>query len=449
MAETPKTYSVSEINSIVRDMLESRLGTVSIEGEISNFSHVSSGHMYFSLKDHGSQLSCAMFKGSNSRLRFVPANGRQVIAHGKLSLYVPNGRYQLIINRMEAAGEGALQAKFIELKQKLADQGVFDQELKKPLPKFPTRLGVITSPTGAAIQDILNVLQRRYPIMDVKIYPVAVQGETSAKQIVSAIAQANLDADCDVLLLSRGGGSIEDLWSFNEEIVAHAIRSSNLPIISGVGHEIDETIADYAADVRAPTPSAAAEIITPDGKELLHNFYAIEQALVELTQRKIDQHHQTLDFLSQRLEQQHPKNVLKSQQDTLAGLRKRLHQSQSYSLRQHQDRLESFSSSLRHLQPLHKIAQLREQCKHAGERLRTIQNEYLVRSKHRLILASEGLNTINPRATLERGYAIISDSKGGIVDSIRKTTVDAKLHVQLQDGELESNVQKIVEKSSK
>jgi len=449
MAETPKIYSVSELNSIVRDMLESRLGTVSIEGEISNFSHVSSGHMYFSLKDHGSQLSCAMFKGSNSRLRFVPANGRQVIAHGKLSLYVPNGRYQLIINRMEAAGEGALQAKFIELKQKLADQGIFDQELKKPLPKFPTRLGVITSPTGAAIQDILNVLQRRYPIMAVKIYPVAVQGETSAKQIVSAIAQANLDNDCDVLLLSRGGGSIEDLWSFNEEIVAHAIRSSTIPIISGVGHEIDETIADYAADVRAPTPSAAAEIITPDGTELLHHFYAIEQALIELTQRKIDQHHQTLDFLAQRLQQQHPKNVLLSQRETLAGLNRRLHQSQSYALRQQKDRLHALSNSLRHLQPSNKIAQLREQCSHIRQRLQALQHEHLVQARHRLTLASEGLNTINPSATLERGYAIISNDKGGIVDSIKKTSDDAKLHIQLQDGELQSKVEKIVDKSGK
>ena len=449
MAETPKIYSVSELNSIVRDMLESRLGTVSIEGEISNFSHVSSGHMYFSLKDHGSQLSCAMFKGSNSRLRFVPANGRQVIAHGKLSLYVPNGRYQLIINRMEAAGEGALQAKFIELKQMLADQGVFDQALKKPLPKFPTRLGVITSPTGAAIQDILNVLQRRYPIMEVKIYPVAVQGETSAKQIVSAIAQANLDNDCDVLLLSRGGGSIEDLWSFNEEIVAHAIRSSNIPIISGVGHEIDETIADYAADVRAPTPSAAAEIITPDGKELLHHFYAIEQALTELAQRKIDQHHQTLDFLAQRLEQQHPQNVLRSQQETLAGLLRRLHQSQSYALRQQKDRLQSMTNSLRHLQPLHKIAQLREQCVHVRERLQTLQREHLLEASQRLTLASEGLNSINPNATLKRGYAIISDSKGGIIDSIKKSKIDAKVHIQLQDGVLQSKVDKIVRKSSK
>ena len=449
MAETPKIYSVSELNSIVRDMLESRLGTVSIEGEISNFSHVSSGHMYFSLKDHGSQLSCAMFKGSNSRLRFVPANGRQVIAHGKLSLYVPNGRYQLIINRMEAAGEGALQAKFIELKQKLADQGIFDQELKKPLPKFPTRLGVITSPTGAAIQDILNVLQRRYPIMAVKIYPVAVQGDTSAKQIVSAIAQANLDNDCDVLLLSRGGGSIEDLWSFNEEIVAHAIRSSTIPIISGVGHEIDETIADYAADVRAPTPSAAAEIITPDGTELLHHFYAIEQALIELTQRKIDQHHQTLDFLAQRLQQQHPKNVLLSQRETLAGLHRRLHQSQSYALRQQKDRLNALSNSLRHLQPSNKIAQLREQCSHIRQRLHTLQHERLVQARHRLTLATEALNTINPSATLERGYAIISNDKGGIVDSIKKTSDDAKLHIQLQDGELQSKVVKIVDKSGK
>ncbi|CAG0911010.1 unnamed protein product, partial [Cyprideis torosa] len=257
-------------------MLETRLGQVRFRGEISNFSRPSSGHMYFTLKDDAAQIRCALFKNRNLRLNFKPSNGIEVIATGIVSLYEQRGDYQMIVESLEEAGEGNLQREFDRLKQKLFGEGLFDASLKRPLPAFPREIALITSPTGAALQDICHVLQRRYPLLKVNLYPVAVQGENSEKQLINALLMADKNPKNELIVLSRGGGSIEDLWSFNSEKLVRLMVETRLPVVTGIGHEIDFTLADFASDHRAPTPSAAAELITPDGQSLLHTLMQVE-----------------------------------------------------------------------------------------------------------------------------------------------------------------------------
>ena len=257
-------FTVSRLNREVRLLLEKGLGVVWVEGELSNFSAPSSGHWYFSLKDRDAQLRCAMFRLKNAALGFTPKAGQQVLARGRISLYAPRGDYQLIVEHLEEAGVGALKREFERLKVKLAAEGLFALERKRSLPKFPRRIGVVTSPSGAAIRDVLHILRRRFPPASVLIYPTPVQGAASVPAIVEALETASARAECDVLIVARGGGSIEDLWSFNDERVARAIAASSIPVVSGIGHEIDFTIADFVADARAPTPSGAAELVVPD-----------------------------------------------------------------------------------------------------------------------------------------------------------------------------------------
>ena len=258
-------YSITRLNREVRAVLEDSFPpSLWVRGEISNLAQPGSGHIYFSLKDKHSQVRCAMFRSANRHLRFAPENGREVLVRAGVSLYEGRGEFQLIVESMEPAGAGALQQAFEELKQRLLEEGLFADEHKQPLPAFPGTIGIITSPTGAAVRDIIHVLERRYARAGVIVYPVPVQGEGSAQQIAQAVDVANQRRECDVLILARGGGSLEDLWSFNEEIVARAIHHSVIPVVSGIGHEIDFTIADFVADQRAPTPSAAAEMVSPD-----------------------------------------------------------------------------------------------------------------------------------------------------------------------------------------
>ena len=272
-------FSVSELNQYAREILENSFPMIWLEAEVSNLVQPSSGHIYLTLKDKNAQVRGAMFKGRNQRLTFKPKNGDQVLVKGRLSLYAPRGDYQLIIDAMQEAGLGALQRAFEVLKRKLAAEGLFADELKKPLPAHPNAIGVVTSPTGAAIQDIISVLKRRFPLTPIIIYPCAVQGEEAPAQLVSAIQTANRRRECEVLIVGRGGGSLEDLWAFNNESLARAIRASNIPIVSAVGHQIDFAIADFVADVRAPTPSAAAELLSQDQAELRARFAGFEQLL--------------------------------------------------------------------------------------------------------------------------------------------------------------------------
>ena len=301
-----KIISVTELNKLAKSLLENGIPKLWIEGEISNLARPASGHIYFSLKDEASQIRCAWFKQRQSINANDISNGMKMLALGKISLYQPRGEYQFIIEKMETAGEGDLKRKYEELKQKLFNEGLFDREKKLEIPKIPKKIGVITSPSGAAIRDVLSILKRRFPLLPIVIFPIAVQGDNAAPDIENALKNANLRADCDVLILTRGGGSLEDLWAFNEEIVARAIHVSKIPIISAIGHETDTTIADFASDIRAPTPSGAAEIVTPDQSELLKLLETMSRRIEHEINQYINSKSQSMDWLSKRLSQSSP-----------------------------------------------------------------------------------------------------------------------------------------------
>ncbi|MFZ0552495.1 MAG: exodeoxyribonuclease VII large subunit, partial [Steroidobacteraceae bacterium] len=317
-------YTVSRLNQEVRVLLERGLGVIWVEGELSNFSQPASGHWYFSLKDRDAQVRCAMFRVKNALLGFTPKAGQHVIARGRVSLYEPRGEYQLIIDHLEEAGVGALQREFERLKAKLAAEGLFASEHKRKLPRFPRRIAVVTSPSGAAVRDVLNILARRFPPAAVLVYPTAVQGVAAAPAIVQALQLASARMDCDVLILARGGGSLEDLWSFNDERVARAIRACAIPVVTGIGHEIDFTIADFAADARAPTPSGAAELVVPDRAACLEALMRMEGRMNACMRRELRVVSGRLGAASNRLKQAHPGMRLAHQAQRLDDLEQRL-----------------------------------------------------------------------------------------------------------------------------
>lgn len=388
-------YTVSQLNSEVKHLLESAFNTVCLIGEISNFVQSQAGHAYFSLKDRNTQVRCALFSRTASQLKFALENGQQILIQARVSLYEARGDFQLIIQHVEAVGDGALQRAFEQLKKKLALEGLFAPEHKKPLPTCPQTIGVITSPTGAAIRDILHVLSRRCPSIRIIIYPTLVQGQQAAEQIAKMLQIANQRNECDLLILARGGGSLEDLWPFNEEIVARAIFDSQLPIVTGVGHEIDFTIADFVADHRAPTPSAAAECTSPDSAAWQRQLQQHWQRLVWLIQHHIQQKQQTLTTLKQRL--RHPQQQLNEYQQRLQQLR---HQFQ-FAMAQH------IKSKQQNLQAL-----------------------------------AQQLNAISPLNTLKRGYAIASDSNNHVITDAQAITEQDVLQLRLAHGKLVCRVEK-------
>lgn len=388
-----KIYTISELNQNVRNLLETAFFSVWVEGEISNLALPSSGHAYFSLKDANAQIRCALFSQRQRGLKFPLENGLHVVVRGKVSLYEPRGDFQLIVDFVEVAGDGKLQQAFEALKKKLSQEGLFDALHKKPLPKLPKTIGVITSPTGAAIRDILSVLKRRFPSIGVIIYPTLVQGQQASAQIAEAIATANRHSACDVLLIARGGGSLEDLWSFNEEIVARAIFASEIPIVSAVGHEIDFTIADFVADARAPTPSAAAELVSPDQIEWQMALRQSEQRLYKRMHKILEQHQQSLIHFQKRL--RHPRETLQNRMQYL-------------------DQLE--------------------------QTLIRVQKNSLQQKQLKLALLSEKIDTLSPLKTLERGYAIITREDGSVVQSVKAISIGDVIGTQLADGQLVSVV---------
>ncbi|MEL7450439.1 MAG: exodeoxyribonuclease VII large subunit, partial [Pseudomonadota bacterium] len=326
-------FTVARLNQEARAVLESGLGIVWVEGELSNLARPASGHLYFSLKDGRAQVRCAMFRQRNRALRFAPRDGLKVLVRARVSLYEPRGDFQLQVDHMEAGGEGALRLAFEALKTKLAAEGLFDERPDRELPSLPQRVGVITSPSGAVIRDILNVLRRRFPALPVLIYPVAVQGDAAAGQIVAALERAGRRADCDVIVLARGGGSLEDLWPFNEEAVARAIHACPIPVVSAVGHETDVTIADFTADLRAPTPSAAAELIVPDRADLARHVGSLVERAQRAARRHFERQRERLRWLEGRLQQCHPGQRLHTQAQRLDELEARLRNSVSQRLR--------------------------------------------------------------------------------------------------------------------
>lgn len=433
-------FTVSSLNSAARELLECQFPAVWVEGEISNFSCPSSGHWYFSLKDAGAQLRCAMFKGNNMRLGFVPKDGQHVIVRGRLSLYPARGDYQLIADVVEDAGEGALKRAYELLFKKLQAEGLFEERYKKSIPAIPSCLGVITSPTGAAIRDILHVLKRRFPALPVIIYPTAVQGEAAAPQIVKAIERANQHKACDVLIVARGGGSLEDLWAFNEEIVARAIFASELPIVTGVGHEIDFTIADFVSDKRAPTPSAAAEIVSPDQEHWLLQLNKQLERLFNCTKQKLFHKKAILENAMKRLQLAHPQRKLQELSQRLDHVEFKLKIAIENHLKRYALRMKMLEQALYQHNPQRHLTRLKEKLSMFSLQLERVIVRNLQSRKQSLAALARTLDTISPLATLGRGYAIAFDERGKNVQSVKDIKVSQKLKLKLKDGELACNI---------
>jgi len=422
--QTGNIYSPSELNHEARIHLEAGFGRVWVEGEISNLSRPASGHMYFSLKDAKAQISCALFRSNTYGINFKPENGMLVRARGRVSLYEARGNYQLIADSLVRAGEGLLRAKFELLKNNLEAEGLFSEANKKPLPRFPLRIAVVTSPSGAALRDILNVLQRRWPLAKVRVYGVPVQGDEAAPAIVDALDAVNRHGWAEVIVAGRGGGSLEDLWAFNEEIVARAIYASVLPVVSAVGHEIDFSISDFVADLRAPTPSAAAELISPDQGVLTQSLATVGDRLQQRMRYVLQRLSQQLDHLNHRLQQQHPGQRLLQHRKLLQQARHRLQLAGARIVPERQ----------RYLQDLVHHRLLPAGKRIVPERRRGLQD--LVRT----------LNAVSPLPTLARGYAIVTDAESGAaISSVKDVRPKQVLVTQLGDGRVRSSVDEVDE----
>jgi exodeoxyribonuclease VII large subunit len=442
ISQSEEVFTVSRLNREARFILEGSFPLLWVEGEISNFSVPGSGHWYFSLKDAASQVRCAMFKPNNRRLGFVPKDGMHVMMKARVSLYEGRGEFQLIGEHLEEVGEGQLRKAFEDLKKRLLAAGLFDSQHKKPLPDFPRCIGVITSPTGAAIRDILSVLQRRFAGVPVIIYPTLVQGDAAAGNIVSALQLANARRECDVLILARGGGSLEDLWPFNEEIVARAIFNCVIPIISGVGHEVDFTIADFVADVRAPTPSAAAELVTLDRAELLKLLSASRQRLLRLAQQQLLQLQQHLDWVNKHLQQQHPKRRLQEQSQAVKLALASLLRLQTQLILRQQNQLRTLAATLASLTPRHKVRELRHHTVLQQQQLTALMAGQLQFLRERLGNAAATLDALSPLATLQRGYAVATKGKH-VLSSAAGVQPGDKVDVRLLEGLLNCVVQDV------
>jgi exodeoxyribonuclease VII large subunit len=410
--------TVSQLNRRVKTLLEDGIARLWVEGEISNIARPASGHIYFSLKDSSAQIRAAFFRQRQRGPTIGLKDGDQVLAYGRVSLYEPRGDYQLIVEQVEPAGEGALKRQFEVLKKKLAAEGLFDEDRKQALPDMPERIGVITSPSGAAIRDIISVLGRRFPSIPVVVYPAAVQGDAAPGELMAALATAVRRDECDVLIMGRGGGSLEDLWAFNDEKLARVIAECPIPIVSAVGHEVDFTIADFVADVRAPTPSGAAELVVPDRDDWLRAISSLATRVARLGERAIEDRGQTLDWLSRRLLQASPQQTLVRQHERLREIRRRLKGSMR----------EDF---------LRQMPRLSNLWRRLGTAVQTTVSD----SNHRLALAARGLHAVSPLATLDRGYAIVEDANTGkVLMRGSDTAAGEDIRARLAHGELLATV---------
>ena len=439
-----KIYTVSQLNRETKNLLSEHFSYIQVEGEISNLSRPSSGHIYFSLKDKKAQIRCAMFKSQQQRLGFKPENGKQIIISAQVSLYEARGDYQLIVDKMKEAGEGALQIAFEQLKNKLQTEGLFDPDLKQSPPEIPTQIGVITSPSGAAIHDVLSVLKRRFPAIPILIYPAAVQGNLAKSEIVTALETANKQKQVDVIILARGGGSIEDLWAFNEECVARAIVKSKIPIISGIGHDVDFTIADFVSDLRAPTPSVAAENAVPNQTTWLSTFQSLENQLKKAIQLKILNSQQSTNWINKRLQQQHPGQKLQRHAQTLGHLDARLTRAIDDKIKQNKHLVTNQVTIFQQHNPSSKIARYKEQQHYLYTRLSNAIQHQLEKLQSKHLSLVQTLHAVSPLATLERGYAIVTEPESSsVISSTKKLSINDKIKTRFIDGELISQVMEI------
>lgn len=439
--ENREVISVSQLNRTARRLLEGEFPTLWVEGEISNFSRPGSGHWYFTLKDEKAQLRCAMFVNRNRLLRFQPENGMNVVVRGRISLYEGRGEFQMVAEFIEESGDGALLRAFEKLKQQLFAEGLFDEECKRPLPQLPRHIGIVTSPRGAAIADVLHVLERRFPALSVTILPVQVQGEMSPQQIVRALELANQynESPFDLLLLTRGGGSLEDLWAYNTEKVARAIFESKIPVVAAIGHEVDVTIADFVADVRAPTPSAAAEIITPDATRWQTAFSRIERQLAGHLNRNLKRLEERLRHLRSRL--QHPGRQVAEHKRLVASLQIRLNATITASLSQTHQRLKLADSRLS--TPERKLVDHNQHLIRVQERLQRISESKVAGAHEQLRHLATRLNAVSPLATLERGYAIVTDNNDHVLVDPSRVAAGDTINARLQHGRIVATVDEI------
>jgi exodeoxyribonuclease VII large subunit len=434
-------YTVSRLNKEVRLLLESGLPILWLEGELSNFAAPASGHWYFSLKDSQAQVRCAMWRPRNTQVRFRPKDGMAVLARARVGLYEPRGEYQLIVEHLEEAGEGALKREFEKLKAKLAAEGLFAVERKRPLPAVPRRIGVVTSPTGAAIQDILRVLRTRFPVAPILIYPTAVQGAAAVPEIVRAIETASRRRECDVLIVARGGGSLEDLWCFNDERVARALADCRVPTVCGVGHEVDVTIADFVADVRAPTPSAAALVATPDKAVWVESLVLLLTRFGGAMGRYLRAQLAALGATAQRLQISHPGARLQQHAQRLDDLEQRLRLALRATIMGKRQGLDTLGTRLWRENPRHRLEAL---CAHAAalrERLVGSFGAQLNALGQRLALSSRTLDAVSPLATLGRGFAVVSRvDDGTLLRDATQAPVGTEIEARLSKGRLRARV---------
>jgi len=444
MQNTLPIYQVSDLVNQMRRLMEASYPEIWIEGELSSLSTPASGHLYFSLKDSQSQLRCAMFRPRASINKYKPKAGDLVKVRAKISVYPARGDLQCIVQYIEEAGEGLLQRRYEELKNKLNNAGLFNVNDKQTLPNFAKRIGIITSPSGAAVRDILSTLQRRCPGIPVTIYPAVVQGDTAAKSIIQAINDACQHQICDVLLLSRGGGSLEDLWCFNDESLAYAIHRCPIPIVSGVGHEIDITIADLVADMRAPTPTAAAELLSPDNSALLQQLNTLSLRLYNAAQRKYHQQAQTVDFQYQRLV--HPKQQLINKTRQLQQLHVRLIRQSQQVIIQSKTGLKHIEQRFRSHQPHQNINTQKQQLQQLGQRLNTMSQSHHQRLTDKINALGKQLHTVSPLATLERGFSVVRDASQEVMPIIRSShqlQLQQSVNIKLASGHATCKVEKL------
>ncbi len=435
-------WTVSALNHEVKTLLERGIGRLWLEGEISNLSKPASGHWYFSLKDQSAQIRVAMFKSKNNRVAFTAANGQQVLIKASVSLYEARGEFQVIAEHMEEAGTGKLMREFEALKAKLKTEGLFDTTFKQNIPRYPKKIGIITSPTGAAVKDALSVLKRRCPATEIIIYPCVVQGETAANSIIQALGHALTRNECDVLLMIRGGGSIEDMWCFNDEPLAHLMYQSSIPIITGIGHEIDFTIADFVADFRAPTPSVAAESASIDNNELKQQLDYMSGQLHHLILSHLAQAKNKLQQKQQHLLALHPNQAIQAFVHRLALLKIQLKQSIEHKLHEHLQQIKSLQQRLQHSTPNKNISELTSRNQYLYTQLIHLVQQHHQNAGQQFALKTHKLDTLSPLKTLSRGYALVSREQVAI-NSVKQTQINNDIAIQLKDGLITAKIKNI------
>jgi exodeoxyribonuclease VII large subunit len=449
MNEQRKIWTVSGLTARVKELLEAHFPAFWVEGEISNFRISSAGHAYFTLKDETAQLKAVLFKGKGRRLRFEPADGLQVLAFGGLDLYAPRGEYQLVVELLEPKGLGALQLAFEQLKTRLAAEGLFAAERKRPLPRFPRKIGIVTSPGGAAIRDILQIISRRFADLHIVIAPVRVQGAEAAGEIVGGIQDLNRLGDFDVIIVARGGGSLEDLWAFNEEAVARAIAGSKVPVISAVGHETDVTIADFVADLRAPTPSGAAELVVEEKQAVAEWLIGLYDRMKRSIRHRIRRHREQVEFLARRRVLTDPARPVRDLERRLDELTARLGAGLTGARREARHRAILATNSLLSHNPLARISNVAQLLDQVGGRLQSGVARRMERAQDSLRTAMGQLDSLSPLAVLRRGYSLTRLPSGEIVRSGRQVAPGSLVLVLLHEGTLGARVTEVKERDDR